>query len=160
MNRWKQLIVILCITFIGYNFYSKPDTDNWTEYRFELSNIKVQFPHTPKVEKHFIEGIGLEFTSARNEFAQYTVSYMSGFGITNDKFYPHALVDKGATISYQKDIWVGEYLGKQFELDYKNKVAVQRFIDVKGATVQQTAIFSKKNRDNSFLDGFLDSLAL
>ena len=163
MNNFIKLLFLSVLIFGGYKWFNSEtniDVGNWKPYKFNLENVKVKFPTLPKVDQRTALGFDIEYVKSLYINTEYIVTIMQGGGFAKKDFYPHSFTKKGATLLSTTDINIGGYTGKEFKLDFKGKLVIQRLITLNNSLISQISIFKKKDFESANIQGFLDSLTL
>ena len=179
MSKYWFAPIIIILIFSGCNIQNKKF--NWKEFVSDEGRFKVMFPDIPKtsVEENDWKDVSIS-TYKFEVFSQiyFSVRYSdyrnSSDGLDKDKLkylYDYqrdfALkVDKSELIS-EKDIWVGENLGREIVVSRKTffnlfkAINTYRFYSIEGRTFQLNASTQTFNYDikaikdiNRFFDSF------
>jgi hypothetical protein len=163
MNSFFKLFLVIGAIYGSYTWFNSDEglkESDWVNYQFTLLNIKASFPLKPRVDNKKVQGTQVEFVTVNESKNHYSVGVVNGISFNSDDMYPFSLINKGAVIKSEKDIYINGYIGKEYQLVLNGKSVIQHFIKYKGSLINQLTIYKKTDITDKKVDFFFKSLVL
>ncbi|QSX41177.1 hypothetical protein [Shewanella cyperi] len=164
MNGFVKVLFVAAVAYGGYDQYQKhyavkPKSEvAWQSFSLDSVDVNVMFPKNPRIERHNVDGLDVEWQGVRFGSADYSLVVTHNLDFNIDDAYPHALTNKGAKLVSKTNVMVDGHYGYEFKMDFGQRQITQRMIDFYDVLVTQTAIYPEADSDDAAR--FLDSLAL